>query len=98
MVNFSGISINYTEREKELSNYLFNTFRSPHSEYMEGLQFAELMRKSNLTKVEEIINPHFILIGSFEEYLGNLVDKKSEESDFRGIPGILQISFLGSTW
>lgn len=52
MVNFSGISINYTEREKEFSNYLFNTFRSPNSEYMEGLQFAELMRKSNLTKVE----------------------------------------------
>jgi hypothetical protein len=44
--------INYTDREKEFSNYLFNTFRSPNSDFMEGFQFAELMRKSNLAKVE----------------------------------------------
>ncbi len=52
MVNFSGITINYSDREKEFSNYLFNTFRSPNSDFMEGFQFAELMRKSNLTKVD----------------------------------------------
>jgi hypothetical protein len=51
-INMVYTGINYTDREKEFSNYLFNTFRSPNSDFMEGFQFAELMRKSNLAKVE----------------------------------------------
>ena len=43
--------IKYTDREKELSHYLFHTYKTPTSDFMEGGEFAGLMRKSNLQKV-----------------------------------------------
>ena len=43
--------IKFTDREKELFNYLFFTYKTPTSDFMEGGEFAGLMRKSNLEKV-----------------------------------------------
>ncbi len=43
--------LQYTEREKELFNYLFYTYKNPTSDFIEGGEFAGLMRKSNLDKV-----------------------------------------------
>ena len=44
-------NIQYTEREKELFNYLFLTYKNPSSDFIDGGEFAGLMRKSNLDKV-----------------------------------------------
>ena len=46
--------IKYHEREKEFFNYLFNLNKSEASNYIEGIQFANLMRKTNLSKVNYI--------------------------------------------
>ncbi len=38
----------YSEREKEYYMYLFNTYKRPISQFIEGNEFAVLMRKSGL--------------------------------------------------
>ncbi len=43
--------IKYNEKEKEFFNYLFNSTKNQTSNFVEGLDFANLMRKTNLSKV-----------------------------------------------
>jgi hypothetical protein len=45
-------NLRYTEREKEFFNYLFNSNKKPYTNNIEGPEFAILMKKSNLDKVE----------------------------------------------
>ena len=44
-------NLRYTEREKEFFNYLFNSNKKAYIDYIEGPEFAMLMKKSNLDKV-----------------------------------------------
>ena len=47
-------NIKYTDREREFFDFLFNVSKSKGSEFIEGSEFAGLMRKSNLPKVINI--------------------------------------------
>jgi hypothetical protein len=51
MMNGVLADIKYNEREKEFYNYLFNSTKNQASNFVEGLDFANLMRKTNLSKV-----------------------------------------------
>lgn len=45
------LDIIYNSREKEYFHYLFCTYKRPTSDFIEGSEFAVLMRKSGLEKV-----------------------------------------------
>jgi len=45
------IDIIYSDKEKEFYNYLFNAFKRPLYNFIEGSEFAVLMRKSELENV-----------------------------------------------
>lgn len=49
------LNLRYTEREKEFFNYLFKSHKNPYSNYIEGSEFANLMKKSNLDKVNYLL-------------------------------------------
>jgi hypothetical protein len=51
MMNGVVVDIKYNYREKEFFNYLFNISKNQASDCVEGGDFANLMRKTNLSKV-----------------------------------------------
>lgn len=82
-------SLIYTYREKEYFDYLFNTYKRPTSDFIEGNEFAVLMRKSNLAKVRRsachLHNHLFSLTGNPQINLGIFLNKKRKESNQRRI-------------
>ena len=70
MMNGVVVDLKYNYREKEFFNYLFNMSKNQASDCVEGGDFANLMRKTNLSKVSTSCN---IIVSKIQKYLENFI-------------------------
>ena len=73
----------YSQEENHFYLYLFNTFKTPGSEFIEGGQVVALFTKANLQKV--ILISYINVIGNIKESMGECKYKKGKELKSAGV-------------